>query len=184
VELRLRLLSKHARGRRVIEAAAKMAGWGGKQVDGRALGIAYADVWNTPVAGVAEVSIDRERDTVRVHRFWNAVNPGIVVNPDIVISQSESNVIMGVSQALKERISFRNGVIEQSNFDDYPILRMSETPEIFTEVITTNDRPTGIGEIVLPVVAPAIANAVAALTGKRLRHMPFTPARVRAALGA
>jgi isoquinoline 1-oxidoreductase beta subunit len=184
VELRLRLLSKHARGRGVIEAAAKMAGWGSKRTAGRALGFAYADVWNTPVAGVAEVSVDRERDTVRVHRFWNAVNPGIVVNPDIVISQSESNVIMGVSQALKERISFRNGVIEQSNFDDYPILRMSETPEIFTEVITTNDRPTGIGEIVLPVVAPAIANAVAALTGKRLRHMPFTPARVRAALGA
>lgn len=183
VALRLRLLSKHARGRRVIETAAKIANWGGKR-EGRALGFAYADIWNTPVAGVAEVSVNRERGTIRVHRFWNAVNPGIVVNPDIVVSQSESNVVWGVSQALKERISFKDGRIVQSNFDDYPVLRLSETPEIFTEVITTGDRPTGIGEIVLPVVAPAIANAVAALTGRRLRHMPFTPNRVLAALRA
>src|SRR5690606_13065892 len=120
----------------------------------------------------------------RVHRFWNAVNPGIVINPDIVVQQSESNAVWGVSHALKERISIRDGEIEQSNYHDYEVLRMSETPEIITEVIATDDHPTGIGEIVLPVVAPAIANAVAVLTGKRLRHVPFTPERVKEALKA
>jgi isoquinoline 1-oxidoreductase subunit beta len=184
VEFRLRLLAKHARGRRVIETVAKMANWGSKPAEGRALGFAYADIWRTPVAGVAEVSLDRNSGVIRVHRFWNAVNPGIVVNPDIVVQQSESNVVWGVSHALKERISIADGQIEQSNFNDYPVLRMSETPEIHTEVISTGDHPTGIGEIVLPVVAPAIANAVAALTGKRLRHVPFTPERVKEALKA
>src|SRR5690606_5322831 len=156
-----------------------MANWGSKPTDGRALGFAYSDIWRTPVAGVAEVSLDRDSGVIRVHKFWNAVNPGIVVNRDIVVQQSESNVVWGVGHALKERISIADGAIEQSNYNDYEVLRMSETPEIFTEVIATDDHPTGIGEIVLPVVAPAIANAVATLTGKRLRHLPLTPERVK-----
>jgi isoquinoline 1-oxidoreductase beta subunit len=161
-----------------------MANWTGKPAEGRALGFAYADIWRTPVAGVAEVSLDRASGDIRVHRFWNAVNPGIVVNPDIVVQQSESNVVWGISQALKERVTYKDGAVQQSNFHDYPVLRMSEVPEILTEVIRTEHRPTGIGEIVLPVVAPAISNAVLALTGKRLRHMPFTPARVKQTLSA
>ncbi|HEX5780177.1 MAG TPA: molybdopterin cofactor-binding domain-containing protein [Xanthobacteraceae bacterium] len=184
VEFRLALLSKHPRGRKIIETVAKMANWGSKPAAGRALGFAYADIWRTPVAGVAEISLDRNSGVIRVHRFWNAVNPGIVINPDIVVQQSESNVVWGVGHALKERISIADGEIEQSNYNDYEVLRMSETPETFTEVIATDDHPTGIGEIVLPVVAPAIANAFAALTGKRLRHVPFTPERVKAALKA
>ncbi|MEX0591339.1 MAG: molybdopterin cofactor-binding domain-containing protein [Xanthobacteraceae bacterium] len=182
VEFRLKLLAKHPRGQKIIETVAKMANWGSKPAEGRALGFAYADIWRTPVAGAAEISVDRNTGVIRVHRFWNAVNPGIVVNPDIVVQQSESNVVWGVSQALKERITFKDGAVEQSNFHDYEVLRMSEVPEIHTEVIVTNDRPTGIGEIVLPVVAPAVANAVYALTGKRLRHMPFTPVRVKEVL--
>ena len=184
VEFRLRLLAKHPRGRRIIETVAKMANWGGKPAEGRALGFAYADIWRTPVAGVAEVSVDRGSGQIRVHRFWNAVNPGIVVNPDIVVQQSESNVVWGISQALKERITFKGGAVQQSNYHDYPVLRMSEVPEIMTQVIATEDRPTGIGEIVLPVVGPAISNAVLALTGKRLQHMPFTPAAVKQVLSA
>jgi isoquinoline 1-oxidoreductase beta subunit len=184
VEFRLALLSKHPRGRKIIETVAKMANWGSKPGEGRAFGFAYSDVWRTPVAGVAEVSLDRNSGVIRVHKFWNAVNPGIVINRDIVVQQSESNVVWGVGHALKERISIADGEIEQSNYNDYEVLRMSETPEIFTEVITTEHHPTGIGEIVLPVVAPAIANAVATLTGKRLRHVPFTPDRVKAALKA
>jgi isoquinoline 1-oxidoreductase beta subunit len=184
VQLRLKLLAKHPRGQRIIEKVAEMAGWGKPVAEGHALGFAYADIWRTPVAGAAEVSIDQRTGRIRVHKFWNAVNPGIVVNPDVVVQQSESNIVWGISQALKERVTFKNGAVQQSNFHDYPVLRMSEVPEIFTEVISTNDRPTGIGEIVLPVVAPAIANAVFKLTGKRLRHMPFTPARVKQALSA
>jgi isoquinoline 1-oxidoreductase beta subunit len=184
VEFRLRLLAKHPRGQKIVETVAKMANWGAKPADGRAIGFAYADVWRTPVAGAAEISLDRDSGVIRVHRFWNAVNPGIVVNPDIVVQQSESNVVWGLSQALKERITFKDGAVEQSNFDDYEVLRMSEVPEIMTEVVVSNDRPTGIGEIVLPVVGPAVANAFFALTGKRLRHMPFTPERVKQALKA
>ena len=184
VEFRLRLLAKHPRGRRIIETVAKMANWGRPPPEGRALGFAYADIWRTPVAGVAEVSLDRGSGQIRVHRFWNAVNPGIVVNPDIVVQQSESNVVWGISQALKERITFKDGAVQQSNYHDYPVLRMSEVPEIVTQVVTSEDRPTGIGEIVLPVVGPAISNAVLAMTGKRLRHMPFTPQRVKQALSA
>jgi isoquinoline 1-oxidoreductase beta subunit len=184
VQLRLGLLARHPRGQRVIEKVAEMCGWGKPVAEGRALGFAYADIWRTPVAGAAEVSVDQRTGQIRVHRFWNAVNPGIVVNPAIVVQQSESNVVWGVSQALKERITFKDGAVQQSNYHDYPVLRMSEVPEILTEVISTSDRPTGIGEIVLPVVAPAIANAVFRLTGKRLRHMPFTPGRVKQALSA
>jgi isoquinoline 1-oxidoreductase beta subunit len=184
VTYRLRLLQKHPRGRQVIETVAQMANWGAKPAEGRALGFAYADIWRTPVAGVAEVSVDAATGVIRCHRFWNAVNPGIVVNPDTVVAQSESNVVWGLSQALKERITIKDGAVQQSNFHDYQVLRMSEVPEIETRVIASDDRPTGIGEIVLPVVAPAVASAVAALTGKRLRHVPFTPERVKEALKA
>jgi isoquinoline 1-oxidoreductase subunit beta len=184
IEYRLAMMQKHPRGRRVIEAVAKMANWGSKPAEGRALGFAYADIWRTPTAGIAEISLSRDTGVIRVHRFWNVVNPGIVINPDVVVQQSESNVVWGVSSALKERISFADGAIEQSNFHDYEVLRMSETPEIITEVIATEDNPTGIGEIVFPLVAPAIANAFAALTGKHVRHTPFTPERVKEALKA
>jgi len=180
--LRMKLLSKHPRGRKMLETVAEMSGWGKPRENGRALGLAYVDIWATPAAAVAEVSVNQKTGVIRVHNFWNAVNPGIVVNPSTVVAQSESNVVYGLSQALKERLNFVDGAVEQSNYSDYEVLRMSETPEIHTRVIATDDKPTGIGEIVLPLVAPAVSNAVLALTGKRLRHMPFTPDRVKSAL--
>ena len=176
------MLEKHPRGRRIIETVAEMSNWKGKPAEGRALGFAYADIWNTPVAGAAEISLDRNSGQIKVHRFWTAVNPGIVVNPDVVVQQCESNVIFGLGQALRERNTFVDGAIVQSNFHDYEVMRMSDVPEIAVKVISTPDRPTGIGEIVLPVVAPAVASAIFALTGKRVRHMPFTGERVKAAL--
>jgi isoquinoline 1-oxidoreductase subunit beta len=182
IELRLKLLRNHPRGQKVLQTVADMAAWGKPAQNGHALGVAYADIWSTPTAGIAEVSVDRGTGKIRVHNFWNAVNPGIVVNPKIVESQSESNVIYGLSQALKERITLVDGAVAQSNFSDYEVLRMSEAPEIHTRVIVTDDKPTGIGEIVLPLVAPAVSNAVLALTGKRLNHLPMTPERVKAAL--
>ena len=184
VAFRLRLMSKQPRARNVVEIAAKMADWGGKLPPGHALGIAFTDAYQTPTAGVAQVSVDRNSGLIRVHRFWTAVDCGIVVNPDTVLQQTEGNIIMGISSCLKERITFQNGEIQQSNFSDYPVMRMSEMPEIFINVVQSAHRPSGIGEIALPLVGGAIGNAVFTLTGKRLRHMPFTQERMRAALTA
>jgi isoquinoline 1-oxidoreductase beta subunit len=184
VVFRLRRMQKHPRGRRVLETVAQMADWGVQPAAGRAFGVAYVDVHGTPAAAVAEVSVDAGSGVIRVHRFWNAINPGIVVNPDGVVAQCEGGIVFGLSHVLKERITFRGGAVEQSNYHDYELLRLSETPEINTRVIATDDRPTGVGEVATPLVAPAVANAIFALIGKRLRHLPFTPDRVKAALAA
>jgi isoquinoline 1-oxidoreductase beta subunit len=182
VEFRLKLLSKDERARKVIEEAAKMAGWGKKPEAGHAYGFAFAYVAGTPTAGVVEISLDRASGVIRAHNFWSAVDPGIIVNPDIVVAQTESNVIYGLSQILKERMTLADGAVEQSNFSDYEVLRMSEVPAIHTSIVRSDNRPTGIGEIALPLMGGTVANAMFALTGKRLRHMPFTPDRVKAAL--
>ena len=182
VALRLKLLQKDARACKVIEETAKMASWGKKPQAGRAFGFAFAYVAGTPTAGVIEVSLDTKSGHIRAHRFWTAVDPGIVVNPNIIAAQTESNVIYGVSQILKERMTLANGEVEQSNFSDYEVLRMSEIPEIYTKIVKSDNRPTGIGEIALPLIGGAVSNAVFAMTGKRLRHMPFTAERVKTAL--
>lgn len=183
VAFRLKLLQKDARARKVIETAAEMANWGRKPDAGRAFGFAFAYVADTPAAGVIEISLDRGTGKIRAHRFWSAVDPGIVVNPNVVLAQTESNVIYGLSQMLKERMTLANGEVQQSNFSDYEVMRMSEIPEIETRIVRSEHRPTGIGEIALPLIGGAVSNAVFAMTGKRLRHMPFTPERVKSALG-
>ena len=189
VAFRLELLAKNARARKVIEATAEMANWGGKAAKGRALGFAFAeyagtqtDFEGTLTAGIIEISLDRKTGTIRAHRFWSAVDPGIVVNPDTVLAQTEGNVIYGLSHVLKERVTLSDGRVQQTNYADYPVLRMSEMPEIRTKIIASDRRPSGIGEIALPLIGGAVANAVFAMTGKRLRHMPFTPERVKQAL--
>ncbi len=182
VAYRLKLLQKDARARKVIETAAKMADWGRKPDEGKALGFSFGYVAGTPTAGVIEISLDRQTGKIRAHRFWTAVDPGIVVNPRIILAQTESNVIYGLSQMLKERMTLANGAVEQSNFFDYEVIRQSEVPEIFTTIVSSDNRPTGIGEIALPLIGGSLANAVYAMTGKRLRHMPFTEERVKAAL--
>ena len=99
-------------------------------------------------------------------------------------TQVEGGIVWGISAALKEQITFKDGVPQQSNFNDYPVLRMNEVPPIAVKVMVTDNPPGGVGECGLPPVAPAIANAVAKLTGKRMRHLPFNPQRVKAALVA
>lgn len=182
IEFRLGMLTDK-RSRDVLEEVAKMADWGKKR-DGRYLGLSYVDVWRTRTAGIIEISLDKSNGEVKAHNFWSAVDPGQVINPDTVVAQTESNVIYGIGQALKERISFDDGAIEQSNFHDYTVMRMNEVPEIHTKVISTNNKPTGIGEIALPLMGGAISNAIFAASGVRMRHMPFTPERVLAALRA
>ena len=179
---RLKLLEKHPRAQAVIREAARMAGWERKRPADRALGLAYSDMWETHIAEVVEVSVDKRSGAIRVHGVWAAVDTGVAVLPQNVATQVEGSIVYGISGALKEQVIFKDGVPQQSNFHDYPVLRMNEVPPIAVKVMVTDNAPGGVGECGLPPVAPAIANAVARLTGKRLRHLPFNPARVKALL--
>ncbi len=172
VAYRLALLEKQPRARAVIEEAARMADWTRKR-SGRALGIAYSDTWETHVAEVAEVSVDRKTGRIRVHEVWCAVDCGVALQPKNVEAQIESGVIFGLSGALKEQVTFKGGEAQQSNFHDYQLLRMNEAPLVHVKVLANANAPGGIGEVGLPPIAPAVANAVAVLTGKRLRKLPL-----------
>jgi isoquinoline 1-oxidoreductase subunit beta len=178
---RLRLLKNAPRARKVVEAVAEMSQWDRKRTD-RALGIAYIDYSGTQTAGVAEVSVDRKTGRIQVHQFWVAADHGIAVQPDNILAQTESSVVSGLGLALTERITIKNGEVQESNFYDYIVMRNRDIPEIHIELIKTDNHPTGAGQMATPLVAPAISNAVAALTGARIRHTPFLPARVLASL--
>jgi isoquinoline 1-oxidoreductase beta subunit len=181
VAYRLELLKSTPRGKKVVERVAQMADWGRKR-EGRALGFAFLDYSGTQVAGIAEVSLDRASGQIKVHDFWCTIDCGVAVQPDNVVAQSESSIVYGLGLALTETISIKNGVVEQNNFYDYHVPRMNEVPQMHIEVIATDNHPTGVGQMATPLVAPAIAGAVAELTGVRLRHTPFTPDRVKKAL--
>ncbi len=182
-------LTDDPRARRVLEKVAEMSQWQRKRT-GTALGVAFAEYGifapkvGSLVAAVAEVSVDRRTGRIRVHNYWAAADAGLPVNPDAFAGQVESGIIWGLSAALKEGVRITDGAVQQSNFADYPILRMSEAPTIHVEVLRGGTSPTMVGELGVPGAAPAVANAVFALTGKRLRHLPMTPEKVLAALKA
>ena len=178
---RLELLKNTPRAYKAVERVTQMAEWGRKR-DGRALGLAYIDYSGSQVAGVAELSLDRASGQIKLHNFWCTIDCGIAVQPDNVVAQTESSIVYGIGVALSERISIKNGVVEQSNFYDYRVPRMNEVPPMHIEVIQTDNHPTGAGQMATPLVAPAISNAVMQLAGVRLRHTPFTPERVKKAL--
>src|SRR5580704_9040362 len=183
VAFRLDLLKDEPRAQAVIKAVVEKSGWGKPVADGHALGFSYAKVVETYVAAVGEVSLDPKTGIVRAHRFWIAVDPGIVLNPDSVLAQTEGNVIFGLSQTLKEQVSIAGGEVQQNNFYDYPVLRMSEMPEIDIQVMPTDNPAKGMGEAALPLVAPCVGNALFKLTGKRFRALPLSPERIKAATG-
>jgi isoquinoline 1-oxidoreductase beta subunit len=161
-----------------------MADWSKKR-EGRALGIAFSDSWNTHCAMVVEISLNRANGEIKVHNVWAAVDPGVALQPANVAAQIESAVVYGLSHCFHEQLTYKNGEPQQSNFHDYQVLRMQEAPDVHVKVMPSlKNQPGGIGEVGLPPVGPAIANAVFALTGKSLRHLPMTPARVAAALKA
>jgi len=172
VDYRLQLLSKEPRGQAVVRTVAEMAGWKRKRRAGRALGIAYSDAWQTHCAQVAEVSVNRKTGAIRVHEVWCAVDCGVALQPANVADQMESGIVFGIS-GTRQKVTFKDGEPQQSNFHDYPVLRMNETPKVTTKVIVTDAKPGGIGEVGLAPIAPAVANAVFKLTGKRLRSLPF-----------
>jgi isoquinoline 1-oxidoreductase beta subunit len=181
VAFRLELLKNTPRGRKVVERVAQMADWGRKR-DGRGLGFAFIDYSGTLTAGIAEVSLDRGSGQIRAHNFWCTLDCGIPVQPDNVVAQTESSIVYGLGVSLTERISIKDGAVEQSNFYDYRVPRMNEVPIMHIEIIATDNHPTGVGQMATPLVAPAIAGAISQLTGVRLRHTPFTPERVKKAL--
>jgi isoquinoline 1-oxidoreductase beta subunit len=181
VALRLELLKNTPRGRKVVERVAEIANWGRKR-DGRGLGFAFIDYSGTLTAGIAEASIDRSNGQIHVHNFWCTLDCGIPVQPDNVVAQTESSIVYGLGMALSERITIKDGAVEQSNFYDYRVPRLNEVPMMHIQVIATDNHPTGVGQMATPLVAPAISGAIAQLTGARLRHTPFTPERVKKAL--
>jgi isoquinoline 1-oxidoreductase beta subunit len=178
---RLELLKGTPRAYKVVERVAQMAEWGRKR-DGRALGLAYIDYSGSQVAGIAEVSLDRANGQIKVHNFWCTIDCGVAVQPDNVVAQTESSIVYGMGMTLSERISIKDGVVEQSNLYDYHLPRLNEVPEMHIELIQTDNHPTGAGQMATPLIAPTVSNAIMELTGVRLRHSPFTPERVKKAL--
>jgi len=156
-----------------LQLAAARAGWGTPAPAGRARGIACHASFGSFVAEVAEVSL--EQGKVRVHRVTCAVDCGVVVNPDTVEAQVEGAVAYGLSAALRGEITVKDGAVVQGNFDGYEPLRLSEMPAVSVHVVPSTEPPGGIGEPGLPPLAPAVGNALFALTGKRLRRLPFAP---------
>ena len=184
VAFRLRLLAHDPRAAAVVRGVAEWAQWDRRRRSGRALGVAFSDTWRSYVATIAEISVDRASGVIRVHEVWSVVDPGVAIQPDNIVAQIEGATVFGVSAALRERITIEHGAVQQSNFHDYPLLRMADAPEVHVRVVSTDNPPGGIGEVGLPPVAPAIANAVFVLTGARVRSLPMLPDRVRAAMRA
>jgi isoquinoline 1-oxidoreductase beta subunit len=171
LEYRRKLLKDHPRHLDTLNFAAQKAGWGTPLPAGRARGIAVHESFGSWVAQVAEVSVEDNR--IRVHRVVAAIDCGICVNPEGVRAQLESGIVYGLSAALYGRISFKDGQVEQSNFHDYQVLRMPEMPRVDAYVVPSTAKSGGAGEPGTPPIAPAVANAVYALTKKRLRTLPF-----------
>ncbi|HKX62609.1 MAG TPA: xanthine dehydrogenase family protein molybdopterin-binding subunit, partial [Verrucomicrobiae bacterium] len=163
---------KHPRHRRVLELAAEKAGWGKPLPDGRGRGLALHESFGSFVAHVVEVSLS-EGNKPRVHRVVCAIDCGPAVNPENIRAQMEGGVIFGLTAALYSEITFESGRVKQRNFHDYPMLRMNEAPEVEVHIVPSTDKMGGVGEPGVPSVAPALANALFALTGKRLRRLPI-----------
>ncbi len=169
VEFRRGLLKRHPRHLAVLDAAVARAG---AAPEGRAHGVALHQSFGTIVAQVAEVSV--EGTEIRVHRVVCAIDCGIAVNPNIIAQQAESGVVFGLSAALYGAVTIKDGKVEQTNFHDYPVARMNQAPEVETIIMASAEHPEGMGEPATPPIAPAVANAVFKLTGKRLRSLPLT----------
>lgn len=169
---RLDLLRDHPRHAGALKLAAEKGGFGEKLPDGRGRGIAVHESFNSFVAMTADVTVAQD-GTVKVDRVVAAVDCGVPVNPDVIRAQVESGIGYGLGAALRNQITFTDGVVDQSNFDGYEPLRISDMPTIEVHIVPSQERPTGIGEPGLPPLAPAVSNAIFAATGKRLNSLPW-----------
>lgn len=171
VAFRRELLPEGSRRRRALDASAEAFGWGKPLPEGHAAGIAVHESFGSAVAHAAEVSVENGR--IRVHRVVCAIDCGLAVNPNGVEAQMQSGIVFGLTAALYGEITFRDGRVEQSNFHNYPVLRLHEMPRVEVHIVKSNEKMGGAGEPGTPPVAPAVANALFALTGKRLRSLPL-----------
>jgi isoquinoline 1-oxidoreductase beta subunit len=169
---RSKLLEHEPRMKAVLELAADKAGWGSPLPKGRGRGIAVGEAFKTFVAQVAEVSVD-EAGAIKVERVVCAVDCGVAINPDIIRAQMEGGIGFGLGAALYGAITLKEGRIEQSNFNDYRVLRMNEMPQVEVHIVPSAVDPTGVGEPGVAPIGPAVANAIFAATGKRLHVIPF-----------
>ncbi|MCA3082081.1 MAG: xanthine dehydrogenase family protein molybdopterin-binding subunit [Rhodocyclaceae bacterium] len=177
VAFRRAYLGKHPKVLKTLNLAAEKAGWGSALPKGRARGVAVHESFGSVVAHIVEVSMDKGE--LKLHRIVSAIDCGLVVNPLTVAAQVESSAVYGMSAALYGKITLKDGVVEQSNFHNYPLLRMAEMPKVEVHIVPGGETPTGVGEPGLPPIAPAISNAIFALTGKRLRTLPFDLASLK-----
>ena len=172
VEYRRALLAKHPRHLGVLNLAAQKAGWGKPLPKGRGRGIAVHESFNTFVAEAAEVTVKSD-GSFSVDRVVCAVDCGVAINPDVIRAQMEGGIGFGLAAALHGAITLKDGRVEQSNFHDYPVLRINEMPQVEVHIVPSSEKPTGVGEPGVPPLAPAVANAIFAATGKRLRNLPL-----------
>ena len=179
IKLRLKHLDRYSRSSIVIRKAAKEAGWESELDKGHYQGFAYHYSFGTHVAQIAEISIDTSNQ-IKVHKVTSAVDCGITVNPMTIRAQIQGSIVFGLGATIKSEMTVKNGRVNESNFDDYQVIRMDEMPKINVHIIKNNENPGGIGEPGLPPIAPAIANAVFAASGKRIRKLPINPEDISA----
>jgi isoquinoline 1-oxidoreductase subunit beta len=179
VAYRLSMLEKHPRFANVLKLAAEKSGWGTPLPAGRARGVALMEGYDTYMAQVAEVSL--VDGAVKVHRVTVAADLGRMVNPDTVEAQIQSSVIFGLGATTMQEITVDKGRVQQTNFHQFPLPRMSDSPQIDIVLVNSTEKPGGIGEPATAVIVPAIANAVATLTGKRVRKLPITAEAIKTA---
>jgi isoquinoline 1-oxidoreductase beta subunit len=172
VQFRLAHMEKGSRPYNILSLLAEKGGWNRPVPTGRARGVAVNACFESFAAHMAEVSVNK-KGNITVHKMVCAIDCGTAVYPDAIRAQAEGGVIMGLSTAFHERIRFENGGVKTANYDDYPLLTMSEVPEIEVHIAENDLKPGGVGEPVLPSVAPAVANAIFKATGVRLRELPF-----------
>jgi isoquinoline 1-oxidoreductase beta subunit len=172
VELRRSLLAKHPRHLAVLNLAAEKAGWGSELPKGTARGVALHESFQSVVAEIVEVS---QRDNgFKVERVVCAVDCGIAVNPNIVAMQMESGIVYGLAAVATGAITLEDGRVQEGNFDRYQMLRINQMPKVEVHIVPSTNPPTGVGEPGTPPIGPAVANAIAQLTGKRLQVLPFS----------
>ncbi len=179
IQFRIEKMAAIPKLRRCLEQVAKMCDWNAPRPDGRALGISLSERSGSLGAGVVEISLNKDTGKIKVHKVWLAVDGGTIVTPGPAKANLESGIIYGLSGLLHERITIKGGEVQQTNFHDYELMRMSDLPEVMeVHLLESTERPTGLGEVGNPFLGAAVANAFYRLTGKRLRHLPFMPDRV------